>query len=108
MNRLPVLGVGELEAIDAALASEEERAAPGSAWAGGLPSLREVVRAVKLRMDVPGDPAEVARLFDEATGASYYGHCFRLAVLRDPVAAEALRVLVDRLRAAGVPGAGTA
>lgn len=55
--------------------------------------------------DVPaGSGVDAMKIFDQITGASYYGVEFRWVLVNDPEARAAARKLVERLRAAKVRG----
>lgn len=52
----------------------------------------------------PGAAQDAEYLFDKLTGASYYGFAFREVLMRDPEACKAARILVEKLKSAGVRG----
>lgn len=52
----------------------------------------------------PGAAQDAQWLFDQLTGASYYGFAFREVLMKDPEARKAARTLVNQLKAAGVKG----
>lgn len=52
----------------------------------------------------PGAAQDAQWLFDQLTGASYYGFAFREVLMKDPEARKAARTLVNQLKAAGVRG----
>ncbi len=55
--------------------------------------------------DVPaGSGVDAMFIFDQITGASYYGVEFRWVLMNDPEARQAARTLVARLQAADVRG----
>ena len=54
----------------------------------------------------PGAGKDAEYLFDQITGASYYGVEFRWVLMNDAEARDAARKLVERLQAANVRGMG--
>ena len=52
----------------------------------------------------PPDVAGAVALFDQITGASYYGFGFRQVLINDAEAREAARALISRLRFHGARG----